>query len=189
MLKLESKITDLPLESIPFLTLVAADIPPSHLSILPDANFFFSHYQSSMPIQIREADPSCEWDEIFAREWVSWTNPPQSIWSLTFPIIGTGPTAEAEAIKIGAARQQGMLADPLCRWIKAVDDESGKIVGGALWKFYPTNPYRTPMAKLVVPSRGAVRPEQFMVRAEQHVGPQVHARCARSSVDTIPCDC
>ena len=93
-----------------------------------------------MPFEISPTDMSIEYDALFACQWAAFTNPPQALWELFFPIQGS----EAEAIKAGAARQlQG--ATPHDQWIKAVDTESGKIVGGALWKFFDENPYAAPM--------------------------------------------
>ena len=99
-----------------------------------------------MTFELLEVDLDKEWDELFACEWAAWMDPRQSIWELTFPVLGSGPTAEAEAIRINSARQlQGIKADPLSRWMKVVDTDTGKIVAGALWKFYDSNPYRAPL--------------------------------------------
>jgi hypothetical protein len=99
-----------------------------------------------MDFQISEVDLEVEWEELFAAEWAAWTHPHQAIWELMFPVLGTSPGAELETIKNGAALQlAGTKADPYSRWIKIVDRTNGKIVAGALWKFYPSNPYRAPM--------------------------------------------
>lgn len=103
-----------------------------------------------MTFEISEIDLAKDWDEFFACQWTAWMNPRQSLWELTYPVLGSGPSveAEAEAIRSGAARQlEDIKADPLSRWMKAVDTETGKIVAGALWKFYDTNPYRAPIKK------------------------------------------
>lgn len=99
-----------------------------------------------MTFELSEVDLDKDWDELFACEWTAWMNPPQSLWELTFPNLGTSPSDEAEAIKKGAARQlQGIRADPRSQWMKMVDTATGKIVAGALWKFYESNQYRAPM--------------------------------------------
>lgn len=100
---------------------------------------------TTMTIEISEIDLDKDWEELFACQWAAWMNPRQSLWELTYPVLGSGPSAEAEAIRSGAARQlKDIKADPLSRWMKAVDTDTGKIVAGALWKFYDSNPYRAP---------------------------------------------
>ena len=101
-----------------------------------------------MTIEISKIDVEKDWDELFACQWTAWMNPRQSIWELTYPVLGSGPSAEAEAIRSGAARQMKEIkAAPLSRWMKAVDTDTGKIVAGALWKFYDSTPSRAPMEK------------------------------------------
>ncbi len=99
-----------------------------------------------MTFKVLEVDLDQDFDELFAVEWTAWMNPPQALWELMFPVVGDGPDAEAAAIRDGAARQ--LLAskgDPHDRWVKVVDTDTNKIVAGALWKFYDTNPYRAPL--------------------------------------------
>lgn len=101
-----------------------------------------------MPFEHSIVDPDKDWDELFACEWAAWMNPRQSMWELTFPNLGSGASGEAKAIETAAARQlQDIKKDPSNRWIKMVDVDTGKIVAGALWKFYDSNPYRAPLAK------------------------------------------
>lgn len=84
-----------------------------------------------MTFEVSEIDIGKDWAELFACEWAAWMNPQQSIWKLTYPVLGSGPSAEAEAIKSGAARQlKDIKADSLCRWMKAVDTNTGTIVAG-----------------------------------------------------------
>lgn len=74
--------------------------------------------------------------------------PPQAVWELMFPIVSHGPNAGAEAIKKGSAVQlQGSRTGPHDQWIKVTDTDTGKIVTGALWKFYNSNPYRVPFGE------------------------------------------
>ena len=102
-----------------------------------------------MTIEISNIDVDKDWDKLFACQWAAWMNPRQSIWELTYPVRGSGPSGEAESIKSGAARKlEATEADPLSRWMKAVDTDTGKIVAGALWKFYDSNPYCAPMEKI-----------------------------------------
>ena len=99
-----------------------------------------------MTFKVLEVDLSQDWDEFFAAEWAAWMHPPQALWEIMFPITGNGDNAEIDAVKEGAARQlQGSKADPYDRWVKVVETDTSKIVAGALWKFYDTNPYRAPL--------------------------------------------
>ena len=101
-----------------------------------------------MTIDISNIDLDKDWDELFACQWAAWMNPRQSLWELTYPVLGSCPSAETEAIRSGAARQlEDIKADPLSRWMKAVDTDTGKIVAAAFWKLYNSNPYRAPAGK------------------------------------------
>ena len=103
-----------------------------------------------MTFEVLEVDLDKDWDEFFAAEWAAWMHPPQAFWQILFPIIGSGHDAEAVAISEGAARQlRDSKADPHAQWIKVVDTDTGKIIAGALWKFYDTNPYRAPLDPFV----------------------------------------
>jgi hypothetical protein len=102
-----------------------------------------------MPLLVEEVNLEKDFDELFNCQWAAWTNPPQAPWELMFPILGSGPSAEAEAIKAGRDRQlQDTKASPNDRWVKVIDTDTGKIIAGALWKMYTTNPYRAPLEKL-----------------------------------------
>lgn len=99
-----------------------------------------------MPLVLSPVDLTTEYTALFAAQWAAWTHPPQAVWQLFFPVLGSHPTAEAEAIAAGCERQlQGTLADPHAHWLKVVDTATGQIVAGALWYIYPTNPYRAPL--------------------------------------------
>ena len=96
-----------------------------------------------MQLRISEADLDTDWASLFAAEWAAWTDPPQAVWQLMFPVTSESANAEGLAMSAGSARQlAGSRADPRDRWVKAVDATSGQIVGAALWKFFDENPYR-----------------------------------------------
>jgi len=102
-----------------------------------------------MPLLVEEVNLEKDYDELFQCQWAAWTNPRQAVWELMSPISGSGPSAEAEAIKAGRDRQLFITnADPSNRWVKVTDTDTGKIVAGALWTMYTTNPYRAPLEKL-----------------------------------------
>ena len=99
-----------------------------------------------MTLQLSEIDLDADFSSLFTTKWAEWTYPLQALWELMFHILGAGPDAEAKAIKNGAAlRLAGTKADPYSRWVKIIDTTTGKNVAGALWKFYPENPYRAPL--------------------------------------------
>lgn len=101
-----------------------------------------------MPFHVSKVDLTKDWDELFAAEWAAWMHPPQAIWELMFPILGNGPGAEADAIKKASAMQlQSSKSDPHDQWVKVTDTDTGKIIAGALWKFYDSNPYRAPLGE------------------------------------------
>ena len=98
-----------------------------------------------MPLQIGKVDLEKDWPDLFAAEWAAWTNPPQAVWQLMFPVNHNSVDAEAIAIREGSARQlAGSKADSHDCWVKVVDSDSNQILGGALWKFFEGNPYRAP---------------------------------------------
>lgn len=167
-----------------------ADVPLHSQSAV--SQWRFLKPSSIMTFTLSPVDLSQEWDSFFACEWAAWTNPPQAIWELTYPILDTGPTAEASAVKNAAARQkQDVHADPLSRWMKIVDSDSGKIVAGALWRFYDTNPYRGPVKKSDATwlPKGELRDLCDEMHAQNRVWrprimPVAHARQYYSSVVT-----
>ena len=102
-----------------------------------------------MPLVLEEADLDRDYDGIFEAEWAAWTNPPQVLWALMFPAEGSEPEAIEKSKKVAADRQlQFTRIDPHDRWLKVTDTETGKIIAGALWKIYTSNPYRAPQQPL-----------------------------------------
>ena len=99
-----------------------------------------------MPFKLSEALIPHDHEALFATEWQAWTHPRNAMWELLSPVLESGPDAEAHAMAAASARQlKATLEDPADHWLKVVDTETGKIVGGALWKIYETNPYRAPV--------------------------------------------
>ena len=102
-----------------------------------------------MPLVLEECNLERDHDELFEVQWASWTDPPQVLWPLMFPVNGTGPEAIKASKKVAADRQlQATRMDPHDRWLKVVDTDIGKIVAGSLWKIYTSNPYRAPLQPL-----------------------------------------
>ncbi|KAI9645891.1 hypothetical protein NHQ30_005328 [Ciborinia camelliae] len=95
-----------------------------------------------MPFQLLDVNPSTDFPELIECEWTSYENPPQSFFRLFCPIIGSRATARADSLQECTARQlEWHESDPTSYWQKVIDTESGKIVGAALWKICPTNPF------------------------------------------------
>ncbi|KAK5988395.1 hypothetical protein PT974_12549 [Cladobotryum mycophilum] len=97
-----------------------------------------------MPLTLAEADLDKDFDELMLCNWQSFENPSQNFFRLFAPIHGTGPTAREDVQRDFTQRQLAFhKMDPRGTWFKAVNDD-GKIVGGALWKIFPTNPFEQP---------------------------------------------
>ena len=93
---------------------------------------------------LQEVDPAKDFTELIECEWDSYENPDHTFFRLFCPIHGTGHSAREDALKEATARQlEWHTSDPTSYWQKVVNDE-GKIVGGALWKICPTNPFEHP---------------------------------------------
>lgn len=98
-----------------------------------------------MPFTLSEANIPADFPELIACEWASYENPPQTFFRLFCPIHGSGPTARADSLQEATARQlKWHQADPTSYWQKVTDTATGKIVAGALWKIYKTDPFEKP---------------------------------------------
>ena len=98
-----------------------------------------------MPLKLEKADIAADFDALIACQWASFENPYQPFFRLFCPVLGgPGPAAHAEAMQTSIKNQRDWLdADPTSYWQKVIDTETGEIVGGALWKICPTNPFET----------------------------------------------
>lgn len=97
-----------------------------------------------MPFKLDDVDID-DFDELIACLWESYENPYQPFFRLFCPIVGTGPTARAEALEASTSRQLAWhRSDPSSHWQKVTDTDTGKIIAGALWKTYKTNPFEKP---------------------------------------------
>lgn len=97
-----------------------------------------------MPFKLDDVDID-DFDELIACQWESYENPLQPFYRLFCPIVGTGPAARAEALEEATSRQLSWhRSDPFSHWQKVTDTDTGKIIAGALWKTYKTNPFEKP---------------------------------------------
>lgn len=100
------------------------------------------HYSTTMSFEISEITSDTDFDELVEVEFVSFENPPNAFRNLFYPILGTAPDARQIAIKEATARIiQSHKSNPFSHWIKAVDPQSQRLVGAALWIFFESDPY------------------------------------------------
>jgi hypothetical protein len=95
-----------------------------------------------MSFQISEITSDADFGELVEVEFVSFENPPNAFRNLFYPILGTGPDARQIAINEAAARiLHSHESTPGSHWVKAVDTQSGRLIGAALWIFFESDPY------------------------------------------------
>ena len=86
-----------------------------------------------------------DFGELIACLWESFDRPYQPFYRLYCPMLGTGPTARAEALQESTQHfRDWHRDDPASYWQKVTDVDTGKIVAGALWKIYKSNPFEKP---------------------------------------------
>ncbi|KAI0469303.1 acyl-CoA N-acyltransferase [Xylaria cf. heliscus] len=98
-----------------------------------------------MALNLQDIDPNVDFPALARCLFESYEDPPQKFFHVFFPTFGEGESAREEAIDEAATRLKlWHTHDPSSYWQKAVDEESGKIVGGALWKIHRENPFANP---------------------------------------------
>lgn len=98
-----------------------------------------------MAFQLQEIDPDSDFPELVRCILDAYEEPPQRFLHILLPINGPGPEAREAAIEEASERlKMWHTHDPSSYWQKVVDVESGKIVGGASWNIYETNPFADP---------------------------------------------
>ncbi|RWA11186.1 hypothetical protein EKO27_g3897 [Xylaria grammica] len=98
-----------------------------------------------MALKLQEIDPEKDFPALANCLFESYEDPPQKFFHVFFPIHGTGDEARQEAIKEAADRLKlWHTHDPSSYWQKVVDEETGKIAGGALWNIHEQNPFANP---------------------------------------------
>jgi hypothetical protein len=100
---------------------------------------------ATMTLELQEIDSGTDFPNLAWCLFESYENPPQKFFHIFFPILGTGENAREDAISEAATRLKlWHTQDPSSYWQKAVDVETGRIVGGANWKVYKANPFAAP---------------------------------------------
>ncbi|KAI0433181.1 acyl-CoA N-acyltransferase [Xylaria sp. FL1042] len=98
-----------------------------------------------MALVLQEIDPEKDFPALARCLFESYEDPPQKFFHVFFPIHGTGDEAREDAIKEAADRLKlWHTHDPSSYWQKVVDEETGKIAGGALWNIHQENPFANP---------------------------------------------
>ncbi|KAH7311273.1 acyl-CoA N-acyltransferase [Stachybotrys elegans] len=121
-----------------------------------------------MPVVIQNADPSVDLPAISRSMFESHETPHQPFFHAFFPIHGDGGhQAREDAIAEGAVRLQSWLTqEPRSFWQKAVDSDTGRVVGAALWYVYQQDPFADDQHDMEVtwfPNDGSRRfAEQFL---------------------------
>lgn len=83
-----------------------------------------------------------DFKELIECEWTAYETPYNGFKEIYCPTLGTGPNAREESMKECRERQLAEhKGDATSHWFKAVDSDSGQIVGGAQWHVYQENPY------------------------------------------------
>lgn len=108
-----------------------------------------------MGFKLLEVQENSEFPELFAAFRAGFTNPGTILWPLftgdrSSPAFSKDATdIESEAVK---AEYIGRFiawhrADPTSTWLKVVDEDTGRVVGGGRWTFYESDrPYGEPGA-------------------------------------------
>ncbi|KAI0541757.1 acyl-CoA N-acyltransferase [Xylaria digitata] len=103
-----------------------------------------------MTFELQDIDPEVDFPALARCLFESYENPLQKFFHAFFPIHGTGVEAREEAVEEAAERLKlWRIHDPTSYWQKAVDTETGRIVGGALWNIYEENPFVNPQPPTV----------------------------------------
>ncbi|TVY85024.1 hypothetical protein LSUE1_G000921 [Lachnellula suecica] len=87
-----------------------------------------------MPFELHEVQSAPGFAEIIQDHIAAFNSPPNANTSLVCPILGSGPTAEEDALKSYTTRQwYRHRMDPNSHWLKIVDTDTGLGVAGACW--------------------------------------------------------
>jgi hypothetical protein len=92
-----------------------------------------------MVLQLSDVNLDADFSELIECQWVAHEDPFQPFYRLFCPIHENGREA---SVKESISRfLEWARHDPHEKWLKVVDTDIGKIVGGALYKVYNENPF------------------------------------------------
>ncbi len=103
----------------------------------------WAHYSTipivatTMPLELREVLHDSEWTSLIECEDEAYTSPFNGVYILFRPDPSPAGFEELRDRQLSWHKN-----DPTSRWFKVVDTDIGdKVVGGACWNTYTTNPY------------------------------------------------
>ncbi|KAK5631816.1 hypothetical protein RRF57_007530 [Xylaria bambusicola] len=101
-----------------------------------------------MPLLLKEVDPEVDFPSLARCVLEAYEEPLQSFIYLFFaPMHGSNARSREVAIDEAAERLKlWHTSDPTSFWQKVVDTDTGRIVGGAAWNIYMSNPFVEPHA-------------------------------------------
>lgn len=100
-----------------------------------------------MGLVVQEIDQDVDFPALARCLLEAYEDPPQKFLHIFFPINGSGAEAREAAIQEAAERLKlWHTHDPTSHWQKVVDIDTGRLVGGASWNVYTTNPFTEPHA-------------------------------------------
>lgn len=95
-----------------------------------------------MPLQLLDIDPEVDFPHLTRCLLESYEDPPQRFLHIFLPIFGPGPEFREAALEEASTRLKlWHTEDPSSHWQKIVDTDTGRIVAGASWNIYRTNPF------------------------------------------------
>ncbi|KAI0112241.1 acyl-CoA N-acyltransferase [Nemania sp. FL0031] len=99
-----------------------------------------------MGFVLQDIDPEVDFPALAQCILEAYEDPPQRFIYIFFPpMSGSGAVSREAALEETAARLKlWHTSDPSSHWQKVVDVEDGRIVGGAAWNIYQTNPFTEP---------------------------------------------
>ena len=96
-----------------------------------------------MTLSLQVVSSDAEFDDLIDCEWTAYETPHNSAWKFLYPVWGSAPEDRAAAMQESKQRQlESHHTKPNSNWLKVVDNDTGAVVGGALWYVYEKNPYQ-----------------------------------------------
>ncbi|KAH7325836.1 acyl-CoA N-acyltransferase [Stachybotrys elegans] len=95
-----------------------------------------------MPFELQNIDIETDFPGLARCLFDAHEDPPQKFFHIFFPTHGTTTEAREAAIAEAAVRlKMWHTEDPTSSWQKAIDTDTGRIIGAATWNTYLENPF------------------------------------------------
>jgi hypothetical protein len=98
-----------------------------------------------MRLRLSASDPSDDLDAIIPSMQATFYAPPTS----AYTEVLWGPRSPAAVIRAKNSFLSELSADPTIKWMKVVDEETGRVASAAEWKVYPNFVAKRPEASSV----------------------------------------